>query len=96
MPTIATSKEIQPGIMRGIDLQGTRVGIANARGKFYAFNDACSYLGCSLTQGSLEDMVITCSCGSRFDLASGNVLGGPAVNRIRTYRVQVDGEELRI
>ncbi len=96
MPTVATSNQIMPGEMRRIDLQGTPVAVANIGGKFYAFADACTYLGCSLSEGRLDGMVITCSCGSQFDLASGRVLAGPAISRIRTYRVQVEGEELRI
>jgi 3-phenylpropionate/trans-cinnamate dioxygenase ferredoxin subunit len=96
VPTVATSTEIVPGEMRHIDLQGAPVGVANVGGKFYAFTDVCTYLGCTLSQGRLDGMVITCSCGSQFDLASGRVLAGPAISRIRTYRVQVEGEELRI
>ena len=42
-------------------------------------------------------MTITCPChGSQFDLASGHVIKRPATTHIRTYRVQVDGDELRI
>lgn len=96
MPTVATSTEIRSGTMRHIDLQGTPVGVANVDGKFYAFSDVCPHLGCSPSAGKLDGMTITCTCGSQFDLASGRVLAGPAVKRIRTFRVQVEGDELKI
>lgn len=97
MPLIASPSEIGLGEMKAIDLQGSPVGVANVDGKFYAFSNNCPNLGCKLTDGRLEGMVITCrEHGSQFDLASGHVVSGPATNRIRTYRVQVDGDELRI
>lgn len=83
--------------MRCIDLQGDRVVVANAGGLFYAFSDVCTHLGCSLSEGRLEGTVVTCARdGSQFDIRSGNVLTGPAANRIRTYRVQAYGDEIRI
>ena len=97
MPVIATPAEIGSGEMKGVDLQGSSVGVANVDGKYFAFSNACPNLGCVLTDGTLEGMVLTCRThGSQFDLASGHVISGPATGRIRTYRVQVDGDELRI
>ena len=97
MPTIASPNEIGPGEMKGIDLQGSPVGVANVDGKFFAFSNSCPNLTCSLTDGRLKGMTVTCKThGSQFDLASGHVLKGPATSRIRTYRVQIDGDELRI
>jgi nitrite reductase/ring-hydroxylating ferredoxin subunit len=83
--------------MKGVDLQGSPVGIANVDGRFYAFSNACPNLDCLLTDGRLEGMTLTCSRhGSQFDLASGHVIKGPAIGRIRTYRVQTEGDELHI
>ena len=92
-----SSNEIAPGRMRSVDLHGVAVAIANVDGAFYGIGDACSHAGCSLSDGSLEGSVVTClNDGSQFDLASGHVLTGPATLRVRTYRVQVHGTELRI
>lgn len=96
MPAIAQSRDITPGEIRAIDLQGAAIGVANVDTKFYAFTAACSHCGASLSQGRLAGMTITCSCGSQFDLASGHASAGPATKRIRTYRVQLKGEELHI
>jgi len=97
MPTIAKSAEIVPGQMTSIDLQGTRVAVANIGGTFYAFTDTCPHAGCSLAEGQLDGMTVTCRChGSQFDIATGHVVTGPARDRVRTYRVQVENGELRI
>jgi nitrite reductase/ring-hydroxylating ferredoxin subunit len=91
------SRSIVPGQMTSIDVNGTTVAIANVNGKFFAISDVCPNAGCSLSHGSLEGMVVTCSKdGSQFDLASGHVVSGPAAVRVRTYHVQVYGDELRI
>jgi nitrite reductase/ring-hydroxylating ferredoxin subunit len=100
MPLVSRRNEIGPGEMRAIDLQGTRVGIANVDGRFFAFADTCTYADHPLSQGRLEGLLLTCPTdGSQFDLAggnAGNVVKGPATRRIRTYRVQLDGDDLHI
>ena len=97
MPAVGTLDQIKVGEMTSVDLQGARVGIANVGGVFYAFTDACSYEACSLSSGHLEGAILTCPChGCRYDLTTGNVVSGPASQRVRTYRVQVEGNELRI
>jgi 3-phenylpropionate/trans-cinnamate dioxygenase ferredoxin subunit len=83
--------------MASIDLHGVAVAIANVDGAFYAIKDACPHGGCSLAEGILVGQVVTCSNdGSQFDLPSGHVLKGPAATRVRTYRVQVRGDDLII
>ena len=97
MPSVAKSQAITAGQMTSIDLQGTRVAIAHLDGAFYAFSDSCPHDAGSLSNGRLEGMVVICqSDGSRFDVASGRVLGGPAQKRVRTYRIQVQGDDLVI
>jgi nitrite reductase/ring-hydroxylating ferredoxin subunit len=83
--------------MKAFDLQGSPVGVANVDGKYFAFSNSCPRLGCVLTDGLLEGLTITCRThGTQFDLLSGQALKGPSNGRIRTYRVQRDGDELRI
>jgi 3-phenylpropionate/trans-cinnamate dioxygenase ferredoxin subunit len=97
IPTAIKAGEIAPGQMAAIDVHGVVITIANVGGRFYAVGDACPYDGSSLSQGSLDGMVVTCrNDGSQFDLASGHVLTGPALVRVRTYRVQVRGDDLMI
>jgi nitrite reductase/ring-hydroxylating ferredoxin subunit len=67
------------------------------KGVFYAISDVCPHDGSSLSQGSLDGKRVTClNDGSRFDLASGSVLGGPATARVRTYHVQVRDGQIRV
>ncbi|NNM97828.1 MAG: non-heme iron oxygenase ferredoxin subunit [Candidatus Dormibacteraeota bacterium] len=66
-------------------------------GAWFAIDDTCTHEDCSLSQGDLEDHAVECPChGSRFDLTTGDVLNLPAVVPVRTHRVTVEGEAVRV
>ena len=92
---IGNAKEVRPGDMRAFEIRGTRVTVANAAGHLYAFDDTCTHMGCSLANGMLHESTVTCAChGSQFDVTSGAVLRGPAQRPVRSWTVQVEGQDL--
>lgn len=83
--------------MRVFDVAGTKVNVANAGSRLYAFDDTCTHMGCSLAKGRLAGTVVTCAChGSQFDVTSGAVLRGPAQRAVRSRAVQVQGDDLLV
>ncbi len=81
--------------MHAFDIGGTKVTVANAAGRLYAFDDTCTHQGCSLAMGDLAGTTVTCAChGSQFDITTGAVLRGPAQRPVRSRMLQVDGEDL--
>jgi nitrite reductase/ring-hydroxylating ferredoxin subunit len=71
------------------------LNITHAGDSFYAFEDACTHMGCSLANGELDGTVVTCAChGSQFDVTSGAVLRGPAQRPVRAIRVTVENGEI--
>lgn len=83
--------------MRVFDVAGTKVNVASALGHLYAFDDACTHMGCSLAKGKPDGTTVTCPChGSQFDVTSGGVLRGPAQRPVRSRQVQVEGENLLV
>ena len=85
------------GKMQAFDSDGHRLTVARAGGALYAFDDTCTHMGCSLAQGHLEGTRVTCRChGSQFNVATGEVLRGPAARPIRSYEVRVDGGALQV
>ena len=89
--------EIGEGELKAFDVKGTPIAVANVRGSFHAFDDTCTHQQCSLAQGDLEGITVTCPChGSQFDVTTGSVLNPPAVRPVSTYGVRVEGDELQI
>jgi 3-phenylpropionate/trans-cinnamate dioxygenase ferredoxin subunit len=92
---VGEAGDVSPGEMRVVDVAGTRVNVANANGHFYAFEDTCTHMGCSLASGELEGTVVTCAChGSQFDVTSGAVLRGPARRPVRSFGLTVEDGQI--
>lgn len=72
-------------------------GASAGSGRIDALLDRCNHLGCSLAEGRLEGDRVECRChGSRFRLADGRALAGPAASaqpafdtRVRDGRVEI-------
>ena len=95
--TVGRADEITEGEMRAFDVRGTRIAVANVAGTFYAFDDACTHLRCSLAEGDLEETTVICPChGAEFDATSGAVLQGPAREPVETRETRVEDGSLEI
>ena len=76
-----------------------RISIARVGGRLYAFDDlcTCSDEPCPLSSGLLTETTVMCQChGSRFDIATGAAISGPASEALRVYEVQEADGELQI
>jgi 3-phenylpropionate/trans-cinnamate dioxygenase ferredoxin component len=74
-----------------LDDRKQRVSVARVDGRLYAFDDLCTCgeHPCPLSAGLLDGTTLMCQChGSRFDLATGAVVNGPATEPLRVYDVQ--------
>ena len=76
------------------DVKG-RISVARVADRLYAFDDLCTCAErpCRLSGGLLRGTTLMCQChGSRFDITSGAVINGPAVEPLHVYEVnEVDG-----
>jgi 3-phenylpropionate/trans-cinnamate dioxygenase ferredoxin component len=89
--------DVPEGEMRAYQVGGEDVAVANVDGTFFAFGDVCTHAQCSLAEGDLDGTTVTCVChGSEFDVTTGDVLGGPAVEPVQSYEVSTEGDELKI
>jgi len=78
-----------------IEIDGYSVGVVNTGGSFFAFSNYCPHLGAELTGSQIYRRELQCWWhGSAFSLETGEVLSGPASDPLKTYRVEVQGENV--
>lgn len=76
-----------------------RVSVARVDGHLYAFDDLCTCAeqSCPLSGGLLVGTTIMCQChGSKFDITTGAVVNGPAIDALTVYVVQEADDEVRV
>lgn len=69
--------------------------LAKVGGIITAIESTCTHAGCNVASGEIEGREVVCPChGSRFDLITGEVKGGPATEPLEKHSVRVIGEEV--
>ena len=95
--TLARTPEIAPGEVKVYEADGHRIALCNVDGAFYAIDDVCTHDGGSLDQGYLEGEQIECPRhGARFDVRTGRALTLPAVVPVKSYPVEIVGDEIKV
>ena len=95
--TIAKVGETAPGTISVHEVNGVRIALCNVEGTYYAIDDVCTHDGGPLDQGELEGTLVECPRhGARFDVTTGRPMTLPAVRPVKTYPVEVVGDEVRV
>ncbi len=95
--TVAKKEEIPEGQTRAFLVGDKNIAVSCVKGNYFAFIDVCSHMDFPLHDGQLDGTVIECAHhGATFDISTGAVLSMPAVTPIQTYKVKVEGEEVKI
>lgn len=64
-------------------------------GTFKGFSATCTHQGCTVAE--VSDGTINCPChGSRFSVADGSVVGGPAPRSLDPRDLVVEGSDIRL
>jgi nitrite reductase/ring-hydroxylating ferredoxin subunit len=82
-----------------LDHRKLRISVARINDHLYAFDDLCTCAteSCPLSGGMLSGTTIICQChGSRFEVTTGAVLNGPAIEALNVYEVQELEGSIRI
>ena len=80
-----------------VDAGRIAVALARVDGAWYAVETWCTHAECPLSDGWIEGAAIRCPChGSLFDLATGDVLEGPADEPVRVFPTRVAGVRVEI
>lgn len=95
--TVGKADEIDDGDVAAYQVGDLQIAVAKVDGDFFAFSDICTHRQCNLSASDLDGTTIECEChGSAFDVATGEVLEGPATEPVDTYEVRVEGEDLQV
>ena len=94
---VATVQDIPLGTAKAFDLGGRSVLVCNTADGVFAVENLCSHAEQPLECGRIKNGWIGCPThGARFDLETGEPLGGPATEPIATFPVRVEGDSITV
>ena len=94
---VARLRDIQPGQMLYVDIDGLPIALANVDGTIYAFGDSCRHQGGPLASGVLRDDIVTCPWhGWAYNVRTGKTVIPPVGLRVPTYDVVIDGDDITV
>ena len=94
---VAETKEVAPGTGKVVDAQGRSIALFNMAGTFHAIDNTCTHRGGPLGEGDLAGEVVTCPWhGAQFNVQTGDVLAPPAPTGVRSFPVQVQGDDVLV
>lgn len=93
----AATSDVAENSVRVFEVGGRSIALANYGGEFYAVDNLCTHDNGPLGEGRLYEGTVECPRhGARFDVKSGAVKALPAVRPVRTYPVQVEGNDVLV
>jgi nitrite reductase/ring-hydroxylating ferredoxin subunit len=95
---VASTKDLPPSNMKGVEAGDKQILVVNVDGKYYAIGDVCTHKECRLSGGTLkEGGIVQCPChSSNFDIKTGSVLKGPAKTPEPTFEVKVEKDQVLV
>ena len=97
---VAKKSDIAKGKVIPVKVGGSEVAIYHTQNdEFYATADICTHENCNMSYegGKLDGYEVECDChGSKFDIRTGKVLLPPAVEDLKTYKVETQGEDILV
>ncbi|HET6727639.1 MAG TPA: Rieske 2Fe-2S domain-containing protein [Nitrososphaeraceae archaeon] len=77
---VAKIDEIPPANMKHVELDGKEIVVSNVNGKFYAMDDRCGHMNARLSNGNINQNIVTCPFhAAKFDISTGKKVGEPVL-----------------
>lgn len=78
-----------------IEVDGVAVCLTRVGDEVFAVEDTCSHSEASLSEGEVSGTKIECWLhGAEFDLRTGEALTPPATSALKTFKVEVNGNQV--
>ena len=92
---VCAQAEVAPDSVKAFEVGDRRLAVYNLDGAFYVTDDECTHASASLADGMLEDGIIECSLHfGAFDVKTGEVKAPPCSFALRTYKVELQGDDV--
>lgn len=92
---VAQRGEIKENGGKELDVNGTRVALFFARGKYYAIEASCRHQDGSLAPGKIDGEVVECPLHSwHYNIRTGELLDYMEGVKLTTYKVDVRGNDI--
>ena len=94
---VASVSDLADGEMRQVSADGTDVLLSRVDGRFHACTAFCTHYGAPLATGVLSGTTVVCPWHHAvFDVASGALDEPPALDRLRTFEVKTEGDDVLV
>ena len=78
-----------------IEVDGVAVCLTRVGNEVFAVEDTCTHSEASLSEGEVSGTKIECWLhGAEFDLRTGEALTPPATTALKTFKVEVNGNQV--
>ena len=78
-----------------IDVDGVAVCLTRVGDEVFAVEDTCTHSEASLSEGEVSGTKIECWLhGAEFDLRTGEALTPPATSALKTFKVEINGNQV--
>jgi nitrite reductase (NADH) small subunit len=94
--TVTRASALPPGLGTVVTVKGREIAVFNIQGKFIALDNRCPHQDYPLGMSPVFDNLVICIGHAwGFDIKTGECHSVPGV-RVRTYKVTVEGDEVKI
>ncbi len=92
---VCKTSDLAPGSVKRVEHGESAVAVYNIDGAFYVTDDRCTHGLSSLSEGDLMGDEIECTMHfGTFHVPTGKPVGAPCSIALRTYKVEVRGEDV--
>ena len=88
--TVALTADLPVGGSIAVTVGDRRIALFSVGGTVFAIDDTCTHRGGPLSEGDLQDGIVTCPWhGAQFSVKDGQVLRPPAPRSVSSYPVRI-------
>lgn len=94
---VCKTSDLAPGEMKRVEHDDQGLAVYNVDGTFYVTSDRCTHGLSNLSEGVLMGNEIECAMHfGTFDVTTGEPTGSPCSIALRTYKVEMRGDEVLV